>query len=75
MKTKPFRVVIEDLNIKGIMKNKHLSKAIQEQCLYEFSRQIEYKCKFYGIEVVKADRFQVKQNLFKLWEYKKGFKA
>ena len=57
------------------MKNKHLSKAIQEQCLYEFSRQIKYKSEFYGIEFIKADRFQVKQNLFKLWEYKKGFKA
>ncbi len=57
VKTKPFRIVIEDLNIKGMMKNRHLSKAIQEQKLYEFSRQIEYKCKFYGIEFIKADRF------------------
>jgi putative transposase len=54
---KPRRIVLEDLNIQGMMKNKHLSKAIQEQCLYEFSRQIEYKCAWNGIEFVKADRF------------------
>lgn len=54
---KPRRIVLEDLNIQGMMKNKHLSKAIQEQCLYEFSRQIEYKCNWNGIEFVKADRF------------------
>lgn len=54
---KPRRIVLEDLNIQCMMKNKHLSKAIQEQCLYEFSRQIEYKCNWNGIEFVKADRF------------------
>ena len=48
---------MEDLNVKGMMKNKHLSKAIAEQKFYEFRRQIEYKCKYYGIEFVLADRF------------------
>jgi len=57
VKTKPYRVVIEDLNVKGMMKNKHLSKAISKQGFYEFKRQIEYKCKFRGIELVIADRF------------------
>jgi putative transposase len=57
IRRKPSRIVLEDLNIRGMMKNKHLSKAIQEQCLYEFSRQIEYKCNWNGIEFVKADRF------------------
>ena len=57
VKTKPFRIVIEDLNVKGMMKNKHLSKAIQQQCFYEFRRQLEYKCKKYGIELVIVDRF------------------
>jgi len=56
VKTKPSRIVMETINIKEIMKNKHLSKAIKEQSLYEFKRQIEYKCKFYGIEFVEADR-------------------
>lgn len=57
VKTKPYRVVIEDLNVKGMMKNRHLSDAIRKQCFYEFKRQLEYKCKFKGIEFVKADRF------------------
>ena len=57
VKTKPYRVVIEDLNVKGMMKNKHLSDSIRKQCFYEFKRQLEYKCKFRGIELVIADRF------------------
>ena len=57
VKTKPYRVVIEDLNVKGMMKNKHLSDAIRKQGFYEFKRQLEYKCKFRGIELVIADRF------------------
>lgn len=57
VRTKPSRIVMEDLNIMGMMKNKHLSKVIQEQCLYEFQRQIQYKCKWNSIEFVVADRF------------------
>lgn len=57
VKTKPSRVVMETLNIKGMMKNKHLSKAIAEQCLYEFKKQIQYKCEYYGIEFVEADKW------------------
>jgi putative transposase len=53
----PAKIVIEDLNIQGMMKNKHLSNAIGKQGLYEITRQLEYKCKFKGIELVKADRF------------------
>jgi putative transposase len=57
VKTKPSRIVMETLNVKGMMKNKHLSKAIGQQKLYEFKRQIQYKCKKYGIEFVKADKW------------------
>ncbi|OOM06408.1 RNA-guided endonuclease InsQ/TnpB family protein [Clostridium saccharobutylicum] len=57
VKTKPSRVVMESLNIKGMMKNKHLSKAIAQQCLYEFKRQMKYKCEFNGIEFVEADKW------------------
>lgn len=57
VKTKPYRIVIEDLNVKGMMKNKHLSDAIRKQGFYEFKRQLEYKCKFRGIELVIADKF------------------
>lgn len=57
VKLKPYRIVMEDLNISGMMKNKHLSESIQEQKLYEFLRQIEYKSEFNGIEFIKVDRF------------------
>lgn len=57
VKTKPYRIVIEDLAVSNMMKNKHLSDAIRKQGFYEFRRQIEYKCKFRGIELIVADRF------------------
>lgn len=57
VKTKPSRIVMETLNIKGMMKNKYLSKAIAGQCLYEFKRQIKYKCEWYGIGFVEADKW------------------
>lgn len=53
----PKMVVMEDLNVQGMMKNGHLSKAIQEQCFYEFIRQMKYKCEWNGIEFVQVDRF------------------
>lgn len=56
-KTKPSRVVMEDLNIKGMMKNKHLSKAIAQQGLYEFKLIMQYKCKRQGTEFIKADKW------------------
>ena len=57
VKTKPYRIVIEDLAVSNMMKNKHLSDAISKQGFYEFRRQLEYKCKFRGIELIIADRF------------------
>ena len=57
VKTKPSYIVLEDLNVKGMMKNKHLSKAIQQQSFGEFRRQIEYKSAWINIPVIIADRF------------------
>lgn len=57
VKTKPSRIVVEDLNIRGMLKNKHLSKAIAEQCFYKFISILKYKCEWNNIELVKADRF------------------
>lgn len=57
VKRKPSFICIEDLNVSGMMKNRHLSKAVQEQGFYEFRRQIEYKSNWNGITVVIADRF------------------
>lgn len=53
----PKRVVMEDLNVSGMIKNRHLSKAIQDQCFYEFIHQMKYKCEWNGIEFIQADRF------------------
>ena len=50
-------ICIEDLNVKGMMKNHHLAKAIQDLGLYEFRRQLEYKCQFYGRQLVVINRF------------------
>lgn len=57
VKRKPSFICIEDLNVSGMMKNKHLSKAIQQQGFYEFKRQIEYKSEWNNIPVIIADRF------------------
>ena len=57
VKTKPSRIVLEDLNVSGMMKNRHLSNSLMCQKLFEFRRQIEYKAELYGIEVVIADRW------------------
>ena len=57
IKRKPSFICIEDLNVSGMMKNRHLSEAIQQQGLYEFRRQIEYKARWNNIPVIIADRF------------------
>jgi putative transposase len=56
-RTKPSRVVMEDLNVKGMMKNHKLAKSIQDQTLSEFKRQMKYKCQWSGIELIEADRW------------------
>ena len=57
IKRKPSFICIEDLNVSGMMKNRHLSEAVQEQGLSEFRRQIEYKAKWNNIPLIIADRF------------------
>ena len=50
-------ICIEDLNVSGMMSNHKLAKSIQELSLYEFRRQLEYKCKWYGRQLIIIDRF------------------
>lgn len=57
VKTKPYRIVIEDLNVSGMMKNKHLSDSVGKQCFHKFRQYITYKAELNGIELVIADRF------------------
>jgi len=51
------QVVIEDLNVSGMSKNRKLASAILDGGFYEFRRQLEYKTDWYGSELVVADRF------------------
>lgn len=53
----PEVITMEDLNVSGMMKNRHLARAIAEQCFCEFRRQMEYKCEAKGIKLQFADRF------------------
>ena len=48
---------METLNIKGMMKNRHLSKAIAKQKLYDFKLKLQYKCEKRGIEFIEADKW------------------
>jgi putative transposase len=57
VRREPSHITIEDLNIQGMMKNKHLSKAIQQQSLYEFGRQLKYKGTWNHIEIRVANRW------------------
>ena len=57
VKTKPSYITIEDLNVKGMMKNRHLSKAVASQKFYEFRRKLQVKCAEKGIELRIADRW------------------
>ncbi|MDR3165816.1 MAG: transposase, partial [Synergistaceae bacterium] len=56
--TREFHTIgIEDLNVKGMMKNRHLSRSIADMSFHEFRRQLEYKAAMRGGEIVVADRF------------------
>ena len=57
VKTKPSYITIEDLNVKGMMKNRHLSKAVASQKFYEFRSKLLTKCRENGIELRIVDRW------------------
>ena len=57
VKTKPSYIVIEDLNVSGMMKNRHLSKAVASQKFYEFRTKLKTKCDENGIELRVVDRW------------------
>lgn len=57
VKTKPSHITIEDLNVSGMMKNRHLSKAIASQKFYEFRTKLKAKCDQNGIELRVVDKW------------------
>ena len=57
VKTKPSHITIEDLNVSGMMKNRHLSKAVASQKFYEFRTKLKAKCDDNGIELRIVDKW------------------
>ena len=71
IKREPSFIVMEDLNVKGMMKNKHLAKAVQEQRLYDFYKMLQYKCDWNGIKFITADRFYASSKICSVCGHKK----
>lgn len=57
VKIKPSHITIEDLNVRGMMKNRHLARAVGQQNFYYFKQKLVQKCKRSGIELRIVDRF------------------
>ena len=57
VKREPSFISLENLNIQGMMKNKHLAKSVQEQGLYEFKRKLSYKSEWNNIIIIDVPRF------------------
>lgn len=57
VKTKPSMIVMEDLKISNMIKNRHLAKAIQQQCFYTFINQMKYKCELNCIKFIQVPTF------------------
>lgn len=72
VKRDPSFIVMEDLNVSGMMKNKHLAKAVQEQKFAEFYRIIRYKCDWNGIRFITADRYYASSKLCSVCGHKKA---
>ena len=72
VKQNPSHITIEDLNVKGMMKNKHLSKAVSQQKFYQFRRVLEYKCKWNDIELRIVDRFYPSSKICSCCGFKKN---
>ncbi len=71
VKTKPTYITIEDLNVKGMMKNRHLSKTVSQQNFYCFKKWLKAKCKQYDIELRQVDRFYPSSKLCSCCGHKK----
>ena len=72
IKREPSFIVMEDLNVTGMMKNKYLARAVQEQKLAEFYRIMRYKSDWKGIRFITADRFYASSKLCSVCGYKKN---
>jgi len=57
VKTKPEKIVVEDLDVSSMLKNKYLSSSISKCCFYKFRQFLSYKCEYRGIRLIIADRY------------------
>lgn len=71
VKLNPKAIVVEDLNVKGMIKNKHLSEKIADCSFYEIRRELEYKSKWNDIEFIVADRWYPSSKTCNYCGYKK----
>lgn len=72
VKQKPRYITIEDLNIRGMMKNRHLAKAVAQQCFHQFKVRLEAKCEINGIELRMVNRFYPSSKLCSCCGHKKA---
>ena len=72
VKREPSFIVMEDLNVSGMMKNRLLARAVHEQKLAEFYRIMQYKCDWHGIRLITADRFYPSSKLCSVCGHKKA---
>lgn len=72
VKQKPRYITMEDLNVKGMMKNRHLAKVVAQQCFDQFKIKLEVKCKANGIELRIVERFYPSSKLCSHCGYKKN---
>lgn len=70
VRTKPRQIILEDLNVEGMLQNPKLARAIQEERLSEFRRIVAYKCKRSGIDLVLADKWFPSSKLCSCCGYK-----
>jgi putative transposase len=63
-------IVIEDLNVKGMIKNHNLARSIQELSLYRFKQMLTYKAEWYGRDIIEIDRFFPSSKLCSSCQYK-----
>jgi putative transposase len=63
-------IIIEDLNVKGMLQNHNLAKSIQELSLYRFKEMLRYKCLWFGRDLVEIDRFHPSSKLCNVCGYK-----
>lgn len=73
VKRNPLAICIEDLNINGMRRNKHLSKSVNEAKFYEVRRQLTYKCEKYEVPLIIADRWYASSKICNCCGHKKKF--